>query len=143
MSIKSNAIVIRDETTTNANTAVRVGGNLVEIADQLVVLETEKLRKAEHNIVSASTTQTINLSTTISINIIRVLNPGLTLTLQLPTNPVENQICEFTTLTNTVTLIVGTGGSFSVDPTYAGAPTAGFKATYVYHIEDTSWYLMG
>ena len=38
MSIKSDAIVIRDETVTGANTAARVGGNLVAIADELVNL---------------------------------------------------------------------------------------------------------
>ena len=36
MSIKSNAIVIRDETSTGANTSARVGGNLVQIADDLI-----------------------------------------------------------------------------------------------------------
>lgn len=36
MSIKTDAVVIRDETTTGANTATRVGTNLVNIADDLV-----------------------------------------------------------------------------------------------------------
>jgi len=36
MSIKSNAIVIRDETASGANTATRVGTNLVEIAEDLI-----------------------------------------------------------------------------------------------------------
>ena len=36
MSIKSNAEQIRDETATGANTAARVGGNLVEVADDLI-----------------------------------------------------------------------------------------------------------
>jgi hypothetical protein len=35
MSIKSNSITIRDENTTGANTASRVGGVLVDIADTL------------------------------------------------------------------------------------------------------------
>ena len=35
MSIKTDAVVIRDETTTGANTATRVGTNLVDIADDL------------------------------------------------------------------------------------------------------------
>ena len=38
MSIKSDAIIIRDETTPLANTAARVGGNLVAIADELINL---------------------------------------------------------------------------------------------------------
>jgi len=41
MSIKSEAIIIRDETTTGANTAARVGGNLVSIADDLISKQTE------------------------------------------------------------------------------------------------------
>jgi hypothetical protein len=36
MSIKTNAEQIRDETVTGANTAARVGGNLVEVADDLI-----------------------------------------------------------------------------------------------------------
>jgi hypothetical protein len=103
-------------------------------------LTNEYIRKSEHSVLAITTTQTINLSTAFSVNIIRVLNPGLTLTLQFPESPVESQICQFTTLTNTVTLIVGTGGTFSIDPTYAGAPTAGFSATYCYHDTDDTWY---
>tara|TARA_R110002126_G_scaffold172451_2_gene321179 strand:- start:1124 stop:1555 length:432 start_codon:yes stop_codon:yes gene_type:complete len=103
-------------------------------------LTNEYIRKAEHSVLAITTSQTINLSTTFSLNILRVLNPGLTFTLQFPLNPIESQICEFTTLTNTVTLIVGTGGSYSIDPSFAGAPTAGFSATYVYHEADDTWY---
>ena len=36
MSIKSDAIIIKDETVTHANTANRVGTNLVAIADDLI-----------------------------------------------------------------------------------------------------------
>ena len=41
MSIKTNAELIRDETITGANTATRVGGNLVEIADDLIAKQIE------------------------------------------------------------------------------------------------------
>lgn len=41
MSIKSNAVVIRDETTNGANTAIRVGGTLVQIADDLIAKQSE------------------------------------------------------------------------------------------------------
>ena len=95
------------------------------------------IRKAEHSVISVTTSQTINLSTTFTLNVIVVVNPGLTLTIQLPTSPVEGQLCQFTTLTNTVTLVAGTG---TINPTYAGAPTAGFSCTYVYHETDTTWY---
>ena len=118
-----------------------VGGVTKKITAQS--LKTEGLRLAEHIVTAVTTTQTINLSTTKSVNVIKVSNAGLTLTLQFPTSPVEAQVCQFTTLTNTVTLIVGTGGSFSIDPSFAGAPTAGFKATYVYHDTDNTWYLIG
>jgi hypothetical protein len=106
-------------------------------------LTNEYIRKAAHSVLSVTTTQTINLSTTFSLNIIKVVNPGLTLTIQFPTSPDEGQIVEFTTLTNTVTLIVGTGGTFSLDPSFAGAPTAGFNATYVYHDADDTYYRVG
>ena len=100
-------------------------------------LTNEYIRKAAHVVTDVATSQTINLSTTVSVNIIVVENPGLTLTLQFPTSPVESQICEFTTLTNTVTIVAGSG---TFNPSYAGAPTAGFSATYVYHEEDSTWY---
>jgi hypothetical protein len=103
-------------------------------------LTNEFIRKAAHTVLDITTTQSINLSTQFSVNILRVLNPGLTLTLQFPVSPVADQICEFTTLTNTVTLIVGTAGTFTVDPSFAGAPTAGFSATYVYDLPDNTWY---
>ena len=41
MSIKSEAIIIRDEITVGANTASRVGGNLVAIADDLIAKQNE------------------------------------------------------------------------------------------------------
>ena len=103
-------------------------------------LTNEYIRKAEHSVTTIATTQTINLSTTFSVNIIIVSNPGLTLTIQFPTSPLESQICEFTTLTNTVTIVAGSG---NFNPVYSGAPTAGFSATYVYHESDDTWYKIG
>ena len=41
MSIKSEAIIIRNETAQGANTASRVGGNLVAIADDLIAKQNE------------------------------------------------------------------------------------------------------
>tara|TARA_R110000737_G_scaffold87154_1_gene119892 strand:+ start:658 stop:1149 length:492 start_codon:yes stop_codon:yes gene_type:complete len=103
-------------------------------------LTNEYIRKAEHSVTPITTTQTINLSTTFSVNILIVSNPGLTLTIQFPTSPLESQICEFTTLTNTVTIVAGSG---NFNPVYSGAPTAGFSATYVYHESDDTWYKIG
>tara|TARA_R110000868_G_scaffold208277_1_gene457713 strand:+ start:88 stop:507 length:420 start_codon:yes stop_codon:yes gene_type:complete len=103
-------------------------------------LTNEYIRKAQNVIYTVSASQTINLSTTVSLNIIVVTNPGLTLTIQFPLAPVDAQICEFTTLTNTVTIIAGSG---TFNPVYSGAPTAGFTATYVYNEANSSWYLIG
>ena len=100
-------------------------------------LTNEYIRKAEHVISTVTTSQTINLSTTKSVNIIIVDNPGLTLTIQFPTSPVESQICQFTILTNTVTIVAGSG---TFNPVYSGAPTAGFSCTYVYHDTTGEWY---
>ena len=127
-------------TEANASAVIPIVQNGVTSQISASNLTNEYIRKAEHSVLAITTSQTINLSTTSSLNILRVLNPGLTLTLQFPINPIESQICEFTTLTNTVTLIVGTGGSYSIDPSFAGAPTAGFSATYVYHETDNTWY---
>ena len=127
-------------TEANATAVIPIVQNGVTSQISASNLTNEYIRKAEHSVLAITTSQTINLSTTFSLNILRVLNPGLTLTLQFPINPIESQICEFTTLTNTVTLIVGTGGSYSIDPSFAGAPTAGFSATYVYHETDNTWY---
>ena len=103
-------------------------------------LTNEYIRKAGHVITTVTTSQTINLSTTNSVNIIIVDNPGLTLTIQFPTSPVESQICQFTTLTNTVTIVAGSG---TFNPVYSGAPTAGFSCTYVYHDATGEWYKIG
>ena len=103
-------------------------------------LTNEYIRKAGHVITTVTTSQTINLSTTNSVNIIIVDNPGLTLTIQFPTSPVESQICQFTTLTNTVTIVAGSG---TFNPVYSGAPTAGFSCTYVYHDTTGEWYKIG
>jgi hypothetical protein len=106
-------------------------------------LKTEGLVMAKHNIFTVATTGPVNLSLVDSVNVIKVTNPGLTITLQMPPAPVENQVCQFTTLTNTVTLIVGAAGSASLDPTFAGAPNAGFAIKYVYHQTDDTWYRIG
>jgi len=88
MSIKSNAEIIRDETAANANTATRVGGNLVEIANDLIAkqsaidLNSAKVGYTE-DAVSSNTTVTANAAailtklgksnSSISVNDINVL----------------------------------------------------------------------
>ena len=124
-------------TEANATAVVPIVQNGVTSQISASNLTNEYIRKAAHVITSITASQTINLSTTVSANIIIVVNTGLTLTIQFPTSPVEGQICEFTTLTNTVTIVAGSG---TFNPSYAGAPVAGFSATYVYHEDDTTWY---
>jgi hypothetical protein len=127
-------------TQANSGSVVPIVQSGVTSQIDVTELTNEYIRKAGHVITNASTSQTINLSATVSVNIIIVDNPGLTLTIQFPTSPVESQICQFTTLTNTVTIVAGSG---TFNPVYSGAPTAGFTCTYVYHIDDTTWYKIG
>tara|TARA_R110000744_G_scaffold301177_1_gene410297 strand:- start:95 stop:517 length:423 start_codon:yes stop_codon:yes gene_type:complete len=124
-------------TEANAGAVVPIVQSGVTSQIDVTDLTNEYIRKSAHSIVYASTSQTISLSSVNSLNIIVVTNPGLTLTLQFPISPIDHQVCQFTTLTNTVTIVAGSG---TFNPVYSGAPTAGFSVTYVYHIEDTTWY---
>jgi hypothetical protein len=127
-------------TEANAGAVVPIVQGGVTSQIDVTDLTNEYIRKAGHVITNISTSQTINLSTSVSVNVIIVNNPGLTLTIQFPTAPLEAQICEFTTLTNTVTIVAGSG---NFNPVYSGAPTAGFSCTYVYHDTDSTWYKIG
>jgi hypothetical protein len=127
-------------TEANAGAVVPIVQGGVTSQIDVTDLTNEYIRKAAHVVTSVTTSQTINLSTTVSVNVIIVDNPGLTLTIQFPISPVESQICEFTTLTNTVTIVAGSG---NFNPVYSGAPTAGFSCTYVYHETDSTWYKIG
>mgnify|MGYP007047676356 CR=1 FL=1 len=66
MSIKTDAVVIRDETTTGANTATRVGTNLVDIADDLVA------KQAEIDLNSAKVGVTAQMVSDINTNNLKV-----------------------------------------------------------------------
>jgi hypothetical protein len=127
-------------TEANATAVLPIVQNGVTSKILVTDLTNEYIRKAGHVITNVSTSQAINLSTTVSVNAIIVDNPGLTLTIQFPTSPVESQICQFTTLKNTVTIVAGSG---TFNPVYSGAPTAGFSCTYVYHDETGEWYKIG
>jgi hypothetical protein len=81
--------------------------------------------------------QTHNLSTSTSFNILYVTAAGYTVTLNMPTAPVNGQQCSFSIINNTVTLAVGTG---TVVPTFAGAPTAGISYQYTYYSGTSTWY---
>ena len=68
MSIKTDAIIIRDETATGANTAVRVGTNLVAIADDLVLKQAEINAKVSYP--SADATKLSGIETGADVNTI-------------------------------------------------------------------------
>ena len=92
------------------------------------------------NFANITATGTYSLSTTSSINVLIANNTGYTATLNMPTTPVDGQICNFSISGNTVTLAAGTG---TVLPTYAGSTTAGTGYRYVYRTSNTSWYRIG
>lgn len=85
-------------------------------------------------------TNTYSLSTTNSINLLVANNTGYTATLDMPSSPVNGQICNFSVLGNAVTLAVGTG---TVSPTFAGLAAAGAGYRYVYYTTDLTWYQVG
>jgi hypothetical protein len=85
-------------------------------------------------------TNTYSLSNTNSINVLIANNTGYTATINMPTTPVDGQICNFAIHGNTVTLAAGTG---TVLPTYAGSTTVGTGFRYVYRVANTSWYKIG
>ena len=89
------------------------------------------------NYISVATTNTYNLSTTLTYNMLLVTSASLTATINMPISPTDGQLTSFTVLTNTVTLIVGTG---TVSPTFAGSATAGTVFRYVYRATGTTWY---
>ena len=85
-------------------------------------------------------TNTYSLSDSNSINVLIANNTGYTATLNMPSTPVDGQICNFAVHGNTVTLAVGTG---TVLPTFAGSTTVGTGYRYVYRLSNTSWYRIG
>ena len=85
-------------------------------------------------------TGTYSLNASSSINVLIANNTGYTATLNMPSSPLNGQICNFSISGNTVTLAVGTG---TVLPTFAGSTTAGTGYRYVYRTSNTSWYRIG
>ena len=71
MSIKTDAIVIRDETVTGANTANRVGTNLVAIADDLISKQAAiGLNTDKNSYPGADETKLSNIATGAEVNTI-------------------------------------------------------------------------
>ena len=92
------------------------------------------------NTANITATGTYSLSNTSSINLLIANNTGYTATLNMPTAPVNGQICNFAVHGNTVTLAVGTG---TVLPSFAGSATVGTGYRYVYQTINSSWYKIG
>jgi hypothetical protein len=92
------------------------------------------------NYANITATGTYSLSSTKSINVLIANNTGYTATLNMPSTPIDGQICNFAIHGNTVTLAVGTG---NVLPTFAGSTTVGTGFRYVYRTSNSSWYKIG
>jgi hypothetical protein len=95
------------------------------------------LQTVAPNYISVSSTGTQTLSTTTSFNVIIASTTGLTVTLNMPTSPVDGQYCRFAVHGNTVTLAAGTG---TISGPYAGSTVVGTGFTYVYRTSTTTWY---
>ena len=71
MSIKTDAIIIRNETVTGANTANRVGSNLVAIADDLISKQTAiGLNTDKNSYPTADATKLSGIATGAEVNTI-------------------------------------------------------------------------
>ena len=111
------------------------GGNIQTTGALLRNLDVETVAYA-----NITATNTYSLSTASSINVLIANNTGYTATLNMPSTPVDGQICNFAVHGNTVTLAVGTG---TVAPTFAGSTTVGTGFRYVYRLSNTTWYKIG
>ena len=124
MSIKTDAVVIRDETVTGANTANRVGANLVEIADDLISkqtaigLNTDKvsydaavavgLNTAKNSYPTADATKLSNIATGAEVNTIDSSVTGEPTGSDVVLNVVTLTTAEFTAGTKILTTLYGT-----------------------------------
>jgi len=118
MSIKTDAVVIRDEITTGANTATRVGTNLVDIADDLVA------KQAEIDLNSAKVGVTAQMVSDINTNNLKVgvtteeANPDVVGQAEAEAGTATTE--RIWTAERVKQAIVALGGSGSVDDTAYG-----------------------
>jgi hypothetical protein len=90
---------------------------------------------------TVSSTTTYSLSSTTTDNVLIVTGGGYTATLDMPTSPVDGQVCVFSTSGYPVTVSVGTG---TVEPSFTGqAMNAGNSKKFVYRLSNTTWYQIG
>jgi hypothetical protein len=122
-SIGANAAVISGNTTTSN---LSVSG----------ITATNGLEIVAPNWVSFSANITANLSTTTSYNSYYANSAGLTLTLNMPANPVEGQITRIATSGDTMTLVAGTG---NLNVSFAGSAAVGTVYKYIYFAESLRW----
>jgi hypothetical protein len=80
---------------------------------------------------------TINLSASTSTNFIVANNTGYTVTVNMPSTPVDGQLTKFTVVGNAITLDAGTGNT---NISYVGNTGIGNGARYIYRSFDSTWY---
>lgn len=117
--------------------SVSVTGTVTAQTVSTTGLAVSGIETVSPNYVTVSGTGSTTLSTTTSTNVLLIGNTGYTLTVNMPTTPVDGQITRFSVIGNTVTLAVGTG---TVTPTFAGSATVGTNYKYVYRSSNTTWY---
>ena len=104
-------------------------------------VQTTGLTLRNVNFIAVASTATYALSTTTSYNVLVVSNTGLTVTVTMPTSPVDQQLCSFTIASNTVSTLNMTAGP-TVIPPFTGTSnvTSGTVYQYVYRASTTTWY---
>lgn len=92
------------------------------------------------NFITVSASNTYDLSSLSSYNILDVISGGLTATLNMPSNPANGQMVTFAVIRNTITLALGAG---TVNPPFSGGVALGTSFTYTYREMDDTWYRVG
>ena len=129
--------------TTNASSGALVAAVKIDSAQQTTFygnVKNSALEIINPNYITIGSTTTYSLSATLSTNILLPTAGTYTATLNMPANPVDGQVCRFSTSGFAVTLAAGTG---TVLPTFAGSTTPGTTFRYVYRASNTSWYRIG
>jgi hypothetical protein len=132
LSYFTNSVTLAGGASTTGNITV---GNIISSGTSSRSLDVEIV-----NYANITSTATYSLSNTSSINVLIANNTGYTATVNMPSTPVNGQICNFAIHGNTVTLVKGTG---TVLPTFAGSATVGTGYRYVYRSSNASWYKIG
>ena len=109
-----------------------------EIGPQGVAAPLQVLSVNFVSVPSTPSAQTVSLSTATSTNVYNMSSAGITLTLNMPAGPTDGQVCQATFLTNTVTLVKGTGAA--VSPAFPSTSLAGGGFKYIYNSANNVWY---